>query len=249
MKATTGNAVQKVAIVTGASRGIGRAIAKRLATDGIKVLINYSHSEPEALALQAEIISFGGIAEIAKADITKAIDISTLFSICHDVLGAPDILINNAGVASMGTVGSVSEEQYDRAFAITKGVFFLLKEAGKQLNDDGRIINLSTSLTRGWAENAAAYAGSKAAIEVFTRSLSKELGHRGITVNAILPGVTETDMTMNYPTAVKESAIARSSLGRLGRPEDIADIAAFLASDDARWITGQMIVGNGGTAP
>lgn len=249
MKVTTRQAVGRIAIVTGASRGIGRAIATRLAEDGIKVLINYSHSEAEALTLKEQITASGGTADVARADITKITDIVRLFSTCQELLGTPDILINNAGVASMGTVGSVSEEDYDRAFAITKGVFFLLKEAGKKLNDGGRIINLSTSLTRGWAENAAAYAGSKAAIEVFTRSLSKELGHRGITVNAVLPGVTETDMTLNYPSAVKESAIARSSLGRLGKPEDIADITAFLASEDARWITGQMVVANGGTAP
>lgn len=239
----------KVALVTGASRGIGRATAVRLAQDGAAVVLNYVANEPAAREVQALIRAQGGEAELVQADVTALAEIPRLFDAATARFGKLDILVNNAGVGGRGSVGDVDEGVYDRLFAVTKGVFFTLQTASGRLADDGRIVSLSTGLTRGWAQGVAAYAGSKAAIEQFSRSLSKDLGARGITVNVVLPGVTETDMTANMPSENKQHMRQQTSLARLGRPQDIADIIAFLASDDARWITGQLIVANGGSTP
>ena len=134
-------------------------------------------------------------------------------------------------------------------FGLLKGTYFSMQEAARRIRDGGRIINLSSSTTRGWSPGYSIYAGSKSAIEQFTRSLSRELGPRGITVNAIVPGLTDTDMIGDYPPAVREAAAKGTTLGRLGQPRDIADVVAFLASDEGRWITGQMVVANGGLNP
>lgn len=239
----------KVALITGASRGIGRATALRMAQDGAAVVLNYVANEPAAREVQALIRAQGGEAELVRADVTALAEIPRLFDAATAHFGKLDILVNNAGVGGRGSVASADEDVYDRLFAVTKGVFFTLQTASARLADGGRIVNLSTGLTRGWAQGVAAYAGSKAAIEQFSRSLSKDLGARGITVNVVLPGVTETDMTANMPSENKQHMRQQTSLARLGRPADIADIIAFLASDDARWITGQLIVANGGSTP
>jgi 3-oxoacyl-[acyl-carrier protein] reductase len=239
----------KVALVTGASRGIGRATALRLAKDGAAVVLNYVANEAAAREVQALIRAQGGEAELVRADVTALAEIPGLFDAAAARFGRIDILVNNAGLGGRGSVAITPEETYDRLFAVTKGVFFTLQAAADRLADNGRIISLSTGLTRGWATGVAAYAGSKAAIEQFSRSLSKDLGPRGITVNVVLPGVTETDLTANMPSENKQHMRSQTSLGRLGKPEDIADVIAFLASDDARWITGQMIVANGGSTP
>lgn len=239
----------KVAIVTGAGRGIGRATALRLARDGAALVLNYVANESAARDLQALIRTQGGEAEVVRADVSVLSDIPRLFDAAKVRFGNVDILVNNAGVSGRGAVSNTTEETYDRLFALTKGVFFTLQMAAERVADGGRIISVSTGLTRNWAVGAAAYAGSKAAIEQFSRSLSKDLGPRAVTVNVVLPGVVETDMTSAMSPEMKEHARSQTSFGRLGRPEDIADVVAFLASDDARWVTGQLIVANGGSTP
>lgn len=239
----------KVALVTGGGRGIGRATALRLSADGAAVVLTYLGSESAARAVESEVRAKGGTAEILKADITVVSQIPQVFDQACSRFGKIDILVNNAGVGGRGRVAETTEEAYDRVFAITKGVFFTLQCAAAGVADGGRIISLSTGLTRGWAPNAAAYAGSKAAIEQFSRSLSKDLGPRGVTVNVVLPGVIETDMTAAMSADAKAHALSQTSFSRLGRPDDVADVVAFLASEDARWITGQLIVVNGGSTP
>jgi 3-oxoacyl-[acyl-carrier protein] reductase len=239
----------KAALVTGGSRGIGRATALRLARDGADVAITYAKNADAAKAVLAEIEALGVRGHIVGCDLTDVATIRPALAATVDAFGKLDILVNNAGIGAGGPFAATSEAAYDALFAITKGVFFSLQAAMTLVADNGRIINFSSGLTRNWAPNAAAYAGSKAAVEQFTRSLSKELGPRGITVNVVLPGVIGTDMTANMPAERREHSRQQTSFGRLGRPDDIADVVAFLASDDARWITGQLIVANGGSTP
>ncbi|WP_439817029.1 SDR family oxidoreductase [Zavarzinia sp. CC-PAN008] len=239
----------KVALVIGGSRGIGRAIALRLARDGADVAITYARNAEAARSVVAEVQALGKRGMALPCDLMRIETIPPVFQAVIDGMGPLDILVNNAGVGVGGPFAATTEQAYDGLFAVTKGVFFSLKEAAGVLAPNGRIINFSTGLTRNWAPQAAAYAGSKAAVEQFTRSLSKELGPRGITVNVVLPGVIETDMTAAMPIERKEQSRQQTSLGRLGQPEDIADVVAFLASHDARWITGQLIVANGGSTP
>ncbi len=239
----------KAALVTGASRGIGRAIVLGLARDGVDVAINFRSDRGAAEGVAAEARALGVKAAIIAGDISQADQARHIFGIAEDALGGLDILVNNAGVMALAGFGALDEADFDRMFAISKGVYFLMREAAARLRDNGRIISISTGLTRNWAPGAAAYAGSKAAIEQFTRSLSKEVGARGITVNAVLPGVTETEMTARFPEERKRAAAQQTSMGRLGTPEDIADVVGLLASERARWITGQMIVANGGSTP
>ena len=239
----------KVALVTGGGRGIGRAISRRLASDGAVVFVNFARDRAAADATIAEITEMGGTAIALRGDITDLAANLRLFEDVVDQAGRLDILINSAGIGVTGTFDSIDEVTYDRLFAITKGTYFAMRNAMQHIADNGRIISISTGLTRNWAARSAAYAGSKAAIEQFTRSLSKEAGARGITVNAVLPGVTQTDMTSGFSAAHLEAARQQTSMGRLGQPEDIADVVAFLASEGARWVTGQLIVANGGSTP
>lgn len=239
----------KTALVTGASRGIGRAIALALARDGVNVAIGYRTDLAAAEEVVAQAHDLGVKAGAVAGDVGAADDVVRMYQEAEEMLGGLDILVNNAGVMAMGSFSSVAKADFDRMFAITRGVYYLLAHAATRLRDNGRIINISTGLTRNWAPGAAAYAGSKAAIEQFTRSLSKEVGPRGITVNAVLPGVVETDMTRNFPEERKRAAAQQTSFGRLGTAEDIADAVTLLASERARWITGQLIVVNGGSTP
>lgn len=236
----------KVAIVTGGSRGIGRAIAERLARDGARVAVNYLRASADADAVVAGIVARGGHAVAVQADVGRAAEIPKLFAGAAP-LGPPAILVANAGVYAQIPIAQTTEEIYDALFAVTKGTFFLLQAAAERIVDGGRIITVSSSATLGWATNGPAYAGSKAAVEQFTRSLSKTLGPRGITVNSVLPGVTLTDMTPASPE-FRNRAMQASSFGRLGDPADIADIVAFVASEDARWLTGQRLGANGGVS-
>lgn len=236
----------KVAIVTGGSRGIGAAIVRRLSADGASVVLTYLQDEPAAAKLVARL---GPDASALKVDATDVTACEMSFDVATQRHGGADIFVASAGVGSLGPFAATSLETYDRLFAVTRGTFFAMQAAARRLRDGGRIVTLSTGLTRNWAPMAAAYAGSKAAIEQFTRSLSKEVGPRGITANAVLPGVVETDMTAAMPQAMRDAAAAQTSLGRLAQPDDIADVVAFLCGPDARWITGQMVVANGGSTP
>lgn len=235
--------------MTGAGRGLGRAISERLARDGAAIVANYRNSHAEAEAIVERISAAGGRAVAVRGDMSEIADIPAVFAAAQDAFGRFDILVNNAGIGISKPFGDLSEAEYDRLFAITKGVYFTLQHAAPRIADGGRIINICTGVSRTWAVGSAAYAGSKVAIEQFTRSLSKELGSRGVTVNAVLPGLTETDMIADIPEARRADGVQRSSFGRLGLPADIADVVAFLASEDARWLTGQSLLANGGSSP
>jgi len=241
----------KVAIVTGASRGIGRAIAERFANDGATVAVNYAHSSEEARDVVTGIESSGGTALAVQADIGIVSDVRRLFKETIDRFGHVDIVVNNAATLTFRPIEAVTEEEWDAVFAVNaRGPFFVLQEAARSLPSGGRIINISTGATRLGLPLTGVYVGSKGALEQFTMVLANELGARGITVNAVAAGVTETrmlaDMFKHYPPELKAIMIQRTPMGRLGQPQEIADVVAFLASEDARWVTGQTISADGG---
>jgi 3-oxoacyl-[acyl-carrier protein] reductase len=238
----------KVAIVTGGSRGIGRAISETLARDGATVVVNYAKSTAAAEETVAAIKAQGGNAVAMQADISKIEDLRRLYAQAQEKFGHIDIVVNNAGILPPAVpVEKETEQTWDDVFGLLKGTYFSMQEAARRVSNGGRIINISSSTTRGWSPGYSIYAGSKSAIEQFTRSLSRELGPRGITVNSVIPGLTDTDMISDYPQAVREAVAKNTTLGRLGKPQDIADVVAFLASDAGRWITGQQVVANGGS--
>jgi 3-oxoacyl-[acyl-carrier protein] reductase len=240
----------KIALVTGASRGIGRAIAERLARSGASIAVNYSRNASEAEKVVAAIKAAGGNAIAIQADIARVPDITRLFDQTIAHFGRLDILVNNAGIIVVKPVSATTEEDFDRIIAVNvKGVFFACQQAANRLADGGRIINLSSSTTARLLPAYGAYVATKGAVEQLTRSLSKEVGARGITVNAISPGPTETELFLNDKTPEQIDFFSKQSdFGRLGRPDDIADAVAFLASDDSRWISGQNIRANGALA-
>lgn len=238
----------KVAIVTGASRGIGRATAKRLGQAGASVVVNYAGSADKAQEVVAAIKATGGKAVAVQADISQITDIRRLFDETLAHFGRLDILVNNAGTSLAKQLIETTEEEFDKLFALNaKGVFFTMQEAAKQIADGGRIVSLTTGGTATGAPGFTAYSGSKAAIEGFSMSLAKELGTRGITVNTVMPGATDTEMFSQVaPPEMKQMIEQMSPLGRIGQPEDVADVIAFVVSDEAGWLTGQCIRATGG---
>lgn len=244
---TTATLSGKVALVTGASRGIGRGIAERLGRAGATVVVNYAGRQQDADEVVATIHSSGSSAIALQADLGKVEDIRRLFQDTIERCGQLDILVNNAGIGSMSTIVDVTEAEYQRVFDVNvRGVLFALQEAARRMNDNGRIVNISSSTTLYPEPGVAVYAASKAAIKLFTQVLAREIGHRGITVNTITPGPTVPGMFANLPPEVQQQAAASSPLNRVGTPQDIADIIAFLVSEEARWLTGQEICANGG---
>jgi 3-oxoacyl-[acyl-carrier protein] reductase len=238
----------KVAIVTGASRGIGQAIAQRLAHDGAVVVVNYVQGKEQAEAVVRSIETSGGKAIAIQADLGNLADIQRLFEQTIGHCGRLDILVNNAGVILSNPIAVATEAEFDRVFAVnTKGAFFAMQEATKHLQDGGRIISISTSLTTNSRPTRGIYVASKAAVEQFTTTLAKELGGRGITVNTVSPGAVETEMTAGLPPEMKQMIIQNTPLGRFGQPQDIANVVAFLASEDGRWLTGQNLQATGGS--
>ncbi len=240
----------KVAIVTGASRGIGRAIALKFGAEGVSVVVHYLRRRDAAEEVVGAIEASGGRARAERGDMGRVGDVGRLFTHALDAWGRVDILVNNAGEAVFGPLADVTEADFDRLLAVNvKGVFFAMQEAARRLEDGGRIINISSGITIGGGAGGALYGGTKGAVEQFTQAAAKELAPRGITVNTVSPGMTETDLLLSSMSADARREMAQSvPLGRLGQPEDIADVAAFLASDAGRWITGQNIRATGGAA-
>ena len=236
----------KTALVTGAARGIGRAIALRLARDGARIGIHYGHSAEAAAALAGEIATLGGSSFLVEAVLGDGAGADALAA------GIPqgerlDILVNNAGRAVREGL-EASEASFDALVALNmKTPFLVIQKLAARLSDGGRIVNISSGLSHLPLPDAIVYGMTKAAVDAMTRSYAKALGPRGITVNAVLPGIIRSDMSdwVNKPGGA-ERASARSVFGRVGEPADVADIVAFLASDDARWVTGEWIDASGG---
>lgn len=234
----------KVAIVTGSSSGIGRAIAERLAEDGAIVVVNYGMSEEKARQVVTGIQGKGGKAIAVQSDMSKADQARRLFSETVKQFGRLDILVNNAGKFMPKPLLETTEADFDQAIALNaKGPYFAMQEAATVLKEGGRIVNISTEGTHLSFPGATAYLGSKAALEQYTKGLAQELAPRGITVNTVSPGFTETGM---MPDQLRQIGSEMSPLKRLGAPKDIADVVAFIVSEEARWLTGQNIHAGGG---
>ena len=238
----------KIALVTGSSRGIGRAMAERLSYEGASVAINYVNNANSAREVVAGIESAGGAAIAVQGDVSKLEDIQGLFDQTIEHFGRLDVLINNAGIRISKNVADITEAEFDRLFAINvKGTFFACQQAARRLSDGGKIINVSSTVTRMMLPGYSIYAASKGAVDQITRVLAKELGGRNITVNAVSPGPVDTDLFRDGKSEEQIQQMAQmAALGRIGQVQDIADAVAFLASEAARWITGQSIHVNGG---
>ncbi|WP_103106433.1 SDR family oxidoreductase [Brevibacillus reuszeri] len=246
----------KIALVTGASRGIGRGIALRLAREGAIVAVHYGQREKEAASVVDEILQHGGFAFTIGANLTTQDGIRDLYTTFDEELQKRtgenqfDILVNNAGIGQILTLEEATEESVDEVLNINvKAPLFVTQHALSRLRDGGRIINISSFVTRAASPSVFTYSVSKGAINTFTLALARQLGSRNITVNAILPGIINTEMnagTLQNPDGQKYAA-GLSVFNRWGEPDDVADIAAFLASEESRWITGQLIDASGGS--
>lgn len=240
---------EKVAIITGASRGLGRATALALAAQGVKVAVNYAGNAAKAEEVVNLIQAQGGQAVAVQADVSEAADVEKMISLVIERYGRVDILVNNAGITRDGLLLRMKETDWDAVLNTNlRGVFLVTKAVSKLMmkQRSGKIINLSSVVGLSGNAGQANYAAAKAGILGFTKSLAKELGSRGITVNAIAPGFIQTDMTEKLNDQVREKMLAEIPLGRLGVPEDVARLVVFLASDEADYITGQTINVDGG---
>jgi 3-oxoacyl-[acyl-carrier protein] reductase len=240
----------KVIIITGSSRGIGLTIAKTLAGNGAKVVVNFLGSKETADSVVNEILQSGGQAIAIKADVSKSEDVKKLFQKTIEKFGKIDVLINNAGIAIYKLIKDTTDEDFDRIFDINvKGVFNTMKEASTLLADNGRIINFSSSVTRLMLPTYGTYSATKSAVEQLTRVFAKEVGAKGITVNSISPGPVNTELfKQGKNEEVIKHLASMSAFNRIGEPEDIAKIVLFLVDEDSKWITGQNIGVNGGFA-
>ncbi|WP_420994837.1 SDR family oxidoreductase [Cupriavidus sp. 30B13] len=245
-----GGSKGKVAIVTGASRGIGAAIARRLARDGFAVAVNYASGAAPAEALAAELKAAGAAAIAVQADVAKAEDVRRMFELTEQQLGKVDVLVNNAGVLKTLPLADTSDALYDQTFDINvRGTFNTLREAAARLNEGGRIVNFSSTTLALNMPGYAIYNATKAAVESFTHVFAKELRGRDITVNAVAPGPIATSLFLDGKTEEQIQAFARMPpLQRLGQPDDIAAVVSFLAGPDAGWVNGQILRANGGLA-
>jgi 3-oxoacyl-[acyl-carrier protein] reductase len=236
----------KVALITGASRGIGRAIAERLAHDGATVVVNYLHNADKAAQVVATITAAGGQAIAVQADVGQLVDIRRLFAETIQRCKRLDVFVNNAAIAVFKPILETTPEEFDAVFDVNaKGAFFALQEAARHMQEGGRIIYISSAATAMALSPLALYSASKAAMETSMRVLAREIAGRGITVNIVSPGYTDTDMLPADPEW-RASGARAAAFGRLGQPKDIADVVGMIASPDAGWLTGQKIEAGGG---
>jgi len=244
------NLKEKVVLVTGASRGIGATIARHLAAAGAKVIVNYAGGKDAAEQVVSEIKNLGGDAFALQADVSKAEEVKNLFNAAIAHYGKVDVLVNNAGIMITKLVKDTTDEDFTRQFDVNvRGTFNTLREAATSLADNGTIINFSTSVNRIMLPTYATYVATKAAVEQLTRVFAKEVGSRGINVNSVSPGPTNTELfTTGKPKEVIDRLASLSAFNRIGEPEDIAKVVVFLASDEAKWISAQNIGVNGGMA-
>lgn len=238
----------KIAVVTGASKGIGAGIAKALAEQGATVIVNYATSQADAGAVVAGIEANGGSALAVQADMSQATDVVRLFETVRENYGTLDILVNNAGVAVFEMIDDLTEEAFHKQFNLNVlGYLLAVREAVKLLGSNGSIINISSILSTDPYLASSVYSATKGAVDTLTFALARELGARGIRVNSILPGHTNTPATDgNFAGEFGEKLVAGTPLGRFGEPEDIAPLAVFLASEDSHWVTGESIRASGG---
>ena len=241
----------KVAVVTGASKGIGAGIAKDLAAAGAAVVVNYASAKEGAEKVVAEIVANGGRAIAVQGDVSKAADVDRLFDETKKAFGAVDVLVNNAGVYKFGAIEEINEEDFHRQFNINVlGLLLATKGAVKNFGENGgSVINISSVVSTITPPGSAVYTGTKGAVDSITQVLSKELGSRKVRVNAINPGMVETEgahaagfIGSDFQKNIEQTA----PLGRIGQPDDIAPLAVFLASDDSRWLTGETLIASGG---
>ena len=238
----------RAAIVTGGSRGIGRAVVERLARDGAGVVFSYLREKDAAASVVDGVQAVGGVAHAVRADLADVDDVRRLFDDAERLLGGLDILVNNAAVNRLVSLADATEDDYDAVMdANVKGTFVALQEAARRMRDNGRIVTISTLNTVLPAPTNGLYQASKAAVELLTRTASKELGSRGIVANIVSPGATDTDLlrATNTPETLAQIP-GMTPLGRLGQPADIADVVAFLAGPDSGWMTGQNLQATGG---
>lgn len=238
----------KAAIVTGSSRGIGAATARRLARDGYAIAVNYARNRELAAGVAGEIEAEGGQAIWVQADVSDPEAVKRLFDECENAYGGVDVVIANAGIMHLDTMADMSDEAFDRMWAVNgKGGFNTLREAARRVRDGGRIISLSSTITQLRTPTYGPYAATKMAQDMFVSCLAKELAGRGISVNAMAPGVVDTTLFTNGKTAEQIAAFAeRTPHKRIGEPSDIADVIAALCSDDCDWVNGQTVYANGG---
>ena len=238
----------KVALVTGASRGIGMAVAERLARDGFKLIINYSENAAPAEELVRKLEGAGAQAIAVKADISDPRAVREMFDAAEASFGGVDVLVNNAGIMALASIAETDDASFDRHIAVNlKGTFNTLREAAKRLHGGGRIVNFSSSVVNRLVPTYGVYIATKAAVEGLTSVLAKELRGRSITVNAVSPGPTATDLFLKgKPQEVVDQLAKMAPLERLGQPSDIADVVSFLAGPDAAWVNGQVLRVNGG---
>lgn len=241
---------EKVILITGASRGIGASITHKLASAGAKVIVNYAGGRAAAEQTVNDIIQQGGDAIAIQADVSNAAAVKAMFDTAIDHYGRIDVLVNNAGIMINKLLKDTTDEDFALQFDINvKGTFNTMREAATRLSDNGSIINFSTSVNRIMLPTYSTYVATKAAVEQLTRVFSKEVGGRGINVNSISPGPTNTELfTKGKPQEVIDRLASLSAFNRIGEPEDIAQVVTFLAGDEAKWITAQNIGVNGGMA-
>ncbi len=239
---------QRCAIVTGSSKGIGAAVAGRLAQDGFAVVVNYASGAQAADALVAKIKAAGGTAIAAAGDVSDPAAVAALFDRAIDAFGGVDVLVNNAGIMKLKPVVETEDALFDQHIAINlKGTFNGLREASRRMRDNGRIVSFSSSVVGLYQPTYAVYAATKGAVEAMSHILAKELGKRGITVNVVAPGPVATELFLGDKSEEQVAAVTKMiPLGRLGEPEDIARVVAFLVGPDGGWINGQVLRANGG---